>query len=331
MNLHLIGSFQQVDAYFLCDSPAEETWQHIGRFATKEFISRLVPDVPATWDAISAYSRVRVAQAMEFRAAAKDRSLLTSPLPYYYAFLSAMRALTAIKYEVFPRPAHGLAFIEAETLSESKASLRAGTFTEYLTLNGNVWQTNQAISLKEALGCIVETHLDIASMSNALSYVQVVRVLATTQNLRLRFPGYPGDFSTQWEQDFPSLAKVCSIVEDCTLEVRSAYAGKGDALISGFLSMRLLPSLRSGMDPTWYTYRALDPALKLPRSTYYFVAMFILGSAVRYKPELVVEVSSSDSELGWLLRRFLSDADRFFPQLLLWDHYAPLKVYFGNS
>jgi hypothetical protein len=52
-------------------------------------------------------------------------------------------------------------------------------------------------------------------------------------------------------------------------------------------------------------------------ATYYHVAAFILSSAVRYQPELVLDVNKPDSGVGWLLNRFLKAAERFYPQLHL--------------
>jgi hypothetical protein len=56
--------------------------------------------------------------------------------------------------------------------------------------------------------------------------------------------------------------------------------------------------------------------------------MFILGSIVRYQPELILPVSGSDSETGWLLRRFLSQAERFYPQLKLIEQNGGQAIYF---
>ena len=50
----------------------------------------------------------------------------------------------------------------------------------------------------------------------------------------------------------------------------------------------------------------------LPRAAYDFVAMSILGSVVRYEPELLEPLTKPQDELGWMINRFLALAERFF-------------------
>jgi hypothetical protein len=45
--------------------------------------------------------------------------------------------------------------------------------------------------------------------------------------------------------------------------------------------------------------------------------MFILGSLVRYQPEIILAAAGTESELGWFLGRFIRAAERFYPQLVL--------------
>jgi hypothetical protein len=55
----------------------------------------------------------------------------------------------------------------------------------------------------------------------------------------------------------------------------------------------------------------------LPRAAYYYIALFILASTVRYEPEMLVALVNPDSPLGWMVERFLNSAERFFPHLVL--------------
>jgi hypothetical protein len=215
-------------------------------------------------------------------------------------------------------------------LLDSTASLKAGTFTDYLDAYGISWPRGGSISLTEVLGRVVELANELNEIDQTLGRVQTICVQATTARVRLSFPNYPRDFSCDWTSDFPSLAKVCKQVDDRLLEVLPDKLGQSDPEIRHFLGLRLLPQLNNSWHPIWYSYRALDGGLKLDRAAYYFVAMFILGSAVRYEPELVMSVSTSGSEVGWLLKRFVSLADRHFPQLLLWNLYGDSQIYFGN-
>jgi hypothetical protein len=293
-------------------------------------VSRFIPDYPAAWKQCSDYAKVRISQALEFRAAALGRSLLTAPLPLYYASLSAIRAFISIRYETIPRPSHGLVFDAGTSLLKSGAILRKGTFTEFLSLRGIDWNDGQEITLEEALSHIIELHRDTIDTKTALDRVQVILVNATTNSLSLRFPAYPREFEKTWSADFPSLSQIFEFEHERTLRIKPEYYSNNDAAITAILSLRLLPGLLFGMAPRWFSYRALDQSAKLGRISYYHIALFILGSAVRYQPELVMVANGSESELGWLLRRFIQFADRHFPQLLLWDFYEQ-PIYFGSN
>lgn len=79
--------------------------------------------------------------------------------------------------------------------------------------------------------------------------------------------------------------------------------------------------------PIWYLIRQVTSDPTLPRPAYYFISLFILSNIVRYQPELMLEISNPDSQLGWLLIRLLKVAERFYPQLMLsWLYDHP--VYF---
>jgi hypothetical protein len=100
--------------------------------------------------------------------------------------------------------------------------------------------------------------------------------------------------------------------------------------ITEFLNRVLQTDLRERQTPVWYALRVVDPELVFPREAYYMVALFILGSIVRYEPEMMLEASNPDAEVGWFLRRFLQVAERYFPQLMLmWIEQCP--IYFSRA
>ena len=215
------------------------------------------------------------------------------------------------------------------SILDSRAKLQPGTFTDYLDSCGVGWRGGDDLTLSDLLGHIPEIHLD--SNDPFPHFIQAIRVLANTAGeVQLEFFGYPRQFATEWERDFPMLSKVCALAkEPNTLNVLPGMVGKGDSRINQFLSTRLLPQLTYGANPVWMSFRALDGKPQLTRLAYYFMAVFILGSAVRYEPELVAANNSRDSETGWMLRRFLNVADQHFPQLLLWYVYQRSEIYFN--
>ncbi|WP_156915042.1 YaaC family protein [Rubidibacter lacunae] len=72
-----------------------------------------------------------------------------------------------------------------------------------------------------------------------------------------------------------------------------------------------------GWDPIWFAPRLRGSIGSMPRESFYYLAMFILGSVARYTPELLLAVSSPKTEVGWNLERFLTAAERYFPHLML--------------
>jgi hypothetical protein len=131
-------------------------------------------------------------------------------------------------------------------------------------------------------------------------------------------------------QEFPSLSHTCKLepvgnVLRVDKEDLSTYEA-----IAEYLSTVLEHDLRERQTPVWYALRIVDPELVFPREAYYIVALFILGSIVRYEPEMMLEASNPDDEVGWFLRRFLQVAERYFPQLMLmWIEQCP--IYFSSA
>lgn len=148
--------------------------------------------------------------------------------------------------------------------------------------------------------------------------------------VRLEFLDYPKDFAQEWKNDFSELVDFCTYEKDHTLLVTDPQVGQEYIDASKFLAEKLMPGLTLQNHSTWYMFRKDNLPIKLNRVGYYYVAMFIFGSVVRYEPELMLLVSSDESEIGWLLRRFLMHADRFFPQLKLSEIYKR-EIYFSGS
>lgn len=332
MPLNYIGSFQNERFQIRSEDPLNEVWNHIARFGTSFLEKNFKPEKEdIAWNEYLKYSQIRTRQALEFRHAARDATILTAPLPLYYSFLNLTRAFLALGPEVMPKPGHGLRFIHGTDLLSSRAQFTKGTFTDYLDTVGVVWCESTQISLSDALGFIVEFAYDYGLFDQNRVHVQPIAVQAIMQGpVRLRFLNYPADFAADWKEDFPELAEVCVAEEQCTLLVANENLGVDYSSIAEFLDKQLLPGLTLQNHATWYALRKKNGVIRLPRAAYYYVAMFILGSAVRYEPELILPASTADSEIGWLIQRFLRLAERFFPQLKLMEQYKS-QIYFSGS
>lgn len=333
LELSHIGSFQSERSLIHSEEPLEEVWNHIERFGTS-YLKRFNPDkkdIP--WDDYLKYTQIRTMQSIEFRRAAIDATLLTAPLPLYYAFLNLTRAFLALGPEIIPKPSHGLRFLAGKDLLSSKAQFIKGTFTDYLSSQSTEWINDTDISLSDALGCVIELSHDFGVFEIDRVHVQPIYVRAKMNGaVKLEFPNYTGDFASNWKLNFPELADTCVIFEENnTLLVNDESLVKDYESISLFLEKRLHHGLTFQNHATWYAVRKNKDVPLLPRAAYYYVAMFILGSIVRYQPELLLSATTLDSEIGWLLKRFLKLADRFFPQLKLIEFYKKQIYFSGNN
>jgi hypothetical protein len=314
-----IGSFQ-IPNVFESENPLEEVWSWIARFGTKDYIkNHFHPDNPEIDREIyGKYGLVRAKQAFEFRNSARDCSLLTKPLTLYYSFLNLTRAFLAFGPEIMPTSSHGLKFQSGQNLLKSNAKLVKGTFTDYLSSMGINWQKNTVISLEDALSRIIEIHQDFVSLKISKSYVYPVKLQVATRGPIYIDPLMPHDtFPSNWEAEFPALTKECKLNEDKDgFIIEDKAICENHESLSAYIHKILHHDLiYSHMNSPWYLVREVDNHITLSRASYYFIAVFILGSIVRYEPELMLEVSKLDSELGWFIDRFLNKAERFFPQL----------------
>src|SRR6266849_7851840 len=93
LGLKYTGSFQSERTRYHSENPLEEAWTRIAQLGSAEFVGSIFqPEKPNNGDKVVTYSAVRVRQAIEFRDAARQSTLLTSPLLLYYSFLNLTRA-----------------------------------------------------------------------------------------------------------------------------------------------------------------------------------------------------------------------------------------------
>ncbi len=326
--LRYTESFQRGTA-FESECPLEEAWSRIAQLGSAEHLRSIMDSAKPLPDEIVQYVVVRIRQAVEFREAARKSTLLTSPLPLYYACLNLTRACVALRSGKTPSPHHGLSFRKnGADLLRGAAILRDGTFRDYLDATGMA-RTRATISLSDALARIIEVHQDFAGFRGHSSLVVPVKMEAFLDGrVLLTFPEALKDFRVNWQLEFSKVASDCALEQEGNaLRVRPEVPTSSAEAIAAFLHRSLEHDLCRRQRPTWYLVRETDQDLVLPRAAYYFVALFVLGSVVRYEAELLVDVADLDSELGWLLRRVVAASERFYPQLMLgWLRSEP--VYF---
>jgi hypothetical protein len=125
-------------------------------------------------------------------------------------------------------------------------------------------------------------------------------------------------FRKHWESEFPTLAGRCSLgSKACTLKVNDDVDTKTYEAVCRFCSDHLEVNLVPASGATWHLIRQRAGSHDLPRPAFYFCALFILGSIVRYEPESLMSLIAEPSSVAWLLERLLKTAERFYPNLML--------------
>ena len=322
----LVGSFQ-IGLVFESEQPLEEVWSFVQRIGNQESLNRLTPDnTNDNWSQHINYASTRLMQALEFRNASDTSSLLTSPMLLYYSFLNLMRAYLAIVPEKISSKSHGSTWKPGKSILETSADLnKKGTFVEFLNHYGVEISGSTTITLSECLSRILELNSD--SILALQSEVLTINVYAYSDGrVNLNFAVQDENlFRSEWKNWFPELSGICKLAsQGAILELKLSQSYNK---VSDFLYQNLWDNLRLIDVARWYTLPKNDKFGSWPRHSFYYIAMFILGSSVRYEPDLLLKTISPSSETGWLLNRFVAKAERFFPQLLLRD-WTKQRLYF---
>jgi hypothetical protein len=328
-----LGSFQS-GIRLTTENPLEEIWSRLGLYGSNEYILENISNVRDK-RAVADYVSARMRQSIELRKATRESTLLTAPLTLYYSVLNLTRAAIAAKADISDTKQHGLSFLEqSDVLSCRAAVTNTGTFIEYLRATGISPQRNVEISLRDCLSRIIEVGEDYSTVSDNPPHTTMVTVEAyrsgkTFFKFRSDLISGGDHFQSHWKTEYPSLVGSCDLAPpdgSCSLRIETAKEPKSLAEVSALCSELLEANLVPSAEPKWFIVRRDDPDLVWPRPAYYFAALFILSSIVRYQPELMVETVATNSKWVWLLRRFMSSAERFYPQLMF--NWINDRVYF---
>ena len=103
-SLHYLGSFQ-TGHRFESENPLEEVWSRVAQRGSADFLREtFMPPSGQAIEPFIEYIGVRIRQAVEFRGAARQSTLLTSPLSLYYSFLNLTRACLCLRSDVLSAP-----------------------------------------------------------------------------------------------------------------------------------------------------------------------------------------------------------------------------------
>ncbi len=221
-----------------------------------------------------------------------------------------------------PKPGHGLRHKLGGDLWACTAELVPGTFTDLLTTLGVDWSSGQTISLSDCLSRIPEVAAIYSAPSRGKPNVSPVRVRGHhSGKLSLEFDERLVDvqeFRAEWALRHPSLRPYFELNDKgAILNLLDTSRAETYEAACELCSELLTNSLMFSQSATWYAEREDNTSLLVPGIAKYLAAMFILGSLVRYEPDLLADAALPASETGWFLDRFIRAADRFFPQLAL--------------
>ena len=325
------GSFQD-GIHLTTENPLEEIWSFLALYGSEEYLREKVTDAKNK-DALADYVAVRIRQAIGLREAAREATLLTSPLTLYYSVLNLTRACMAIREEILESKHHGLIFKQDPQILLSRAKVTEGTFSQYLKTAGYAGKKGVQISLLDCLSRIIEISNEYSMVAGNPSCACSVWVEAW-QSGKTVLHFYPDEvggeqhFRARWEVEYPGLAPFCELESSggCKLKIKADKEPNSQQDVASLCSQILEVNLIQTVQPKWFIVRQTNPDLAWPRPAYYFAALFILGNIVRYQPELMYQVTSTHSKWDWFFRRFMVAAERFFPHLMFnWIHKT---VYF---
>jgi hypothetical protein len=317
------GSFQ-AGHIIESENPGKTIWNSLEHFGTLDFLRNQAPTDPEIdWPELCEYAAIRISQALEFRDAAHSGSPLTSPVSNYYSMLNLLRGFLVVAKEIEPTTGHGLRFELGEDLLSCSARVTNGTFKKYLSVFEAEIPT-EPISLSDSLRSIVELSNGVANCTLIEKpYVCPVLVeIWQSGNLKVSFRRefIPNEFSEEnWLSEFPEICGSLGFDPASPFVFKSQI--QRDSLQSGkateFCEKLFLSDLRALTFGRWFVLRKSSPCYYLPRLGNYLLAMFILSSVSRYEPQFLKEVVGVSTELGWLIRRFIELANRYYPQLVM--------------
>lgn len=315
------------------ENALEDVWQYVRRYVGSEYTNDMYAETEARGvlsvkDAVD-YALPRFRQACEFRESARDLSLVTRPLPLYYSLLNLTRAFYVMKTGMLADRSHGLSDSGTDGLLEARASTHknGGTFRELCALLGWKDDIPSTFTLKDCLSQVPEICWQFNSPTRGMSLCVPVVADIYTSKLQLTFNGdylAADGFQDYWHVAFPGLGQGITDVSNpaqpkLLLDIGltgSTFLDQQDQIIA-YCQRHLTDDVVVSHGRNFYLTRHRGGVPHLKREAAYFGAMFILGSIARYQPERLLAVESAGSETAWFLSKFLTAAERFYPQFMI--------------
>ena len=315
-----------VGHFLKTETPLDEVWAQVSRFGIPEIAKfaaeNWTPKIEKPWEEWGDYAIARIRQSVEFRRSLQSGSILTQPLPLYYSFLNLVRALIAFNSQE-KSTRHGLIFQGSSDLMSASAKICKGTFGDYSKVISSSANIGDTISLRECFSCMPELmaeYVELNGFSTANLRSAHIGVDARhSGDLSLTFKVGPSseEFERHWKSWFPNLADEFDLKEANCLALKRPIENPTLSSMARFAWAKVLPSVTVTEEAEGYAIMQIEGKPSFEREIYYYIAAFILGSAVRYEPEQLLHIANSDSLYGWAIKRFIARAERLFPNFVL--------------
>ena len=192
-------------------------------------------------------------------------------------------------------------FKEDSQILTCRAKLTNGTFTNYLDTGGISWQTGFEISLDESLSRVIETSEDYFTVARKSPRACPVRVEARhTGRMVLHFREdwveSEAHFRSHWESEFPSLVPFCELESTgCVLKIKQDKEPNNFEEVADLCQKMLDVNLIPESKPDLVCCSMYRSTANVAKRGVLFCSLFILGSIVRYQPELIYQITSGNS------------------------------------
>ncbi len=321
----LFGTFQN-GTRIANGAPTEAAWREVRRLGTIDNLSKIA--ATKGYDpALAGFAATRVDQALELYQSSKGLSLLSRPIPLYYAALNLLRGMMLAAFGDQGGKSHGLTFNLGSSLLQCNASAtKGGTFPTLLNrlappATADVPQPIRDYSLERVFRSTEQLwrHFDLLGPAPPL-FARVTVTAFRSGRVKMRYDatGISSDeFRERWRTALPWMAdQCCDASEPFTIETTSVMDPNVGPL--EFCRQHLVVDLDEMSSPLWFDDFLADAddcrVSRLPR---YLLGLFILSNVARYEPELLAEPSRRSTDLRFFVEAFLDDAALRVPQLVL--------------
>jgi hypothetical protein len=328
MALPLAGALQR-GLFIPNGDPTRAAWREIRRFGTVENLRKVALERGHSED-VAESAATRIEQALDLQESCHGLSILTRPIPQYYAALNLVRGVLLTGFGDMGKTTHGAAFIPSASLLDSKVRVcKSGTlrkFVDHLYAGSDPSPPpapleDEAWTLRELLRSLPHVSRFSFPLGDGPPPIARVRVdVFQTGLVDLVYDIHGLDanhFREHWKELLPWWKDNCEHheVNEFTLQTSLDV---NDLQSIERLCRPLYGNMNRTDQPIFFDDVHYPGATRLPRmEVRYLAALFVLSNISRYEPELLAEPARRSTNVRLVIEAFLDDAAIRVPQLML--------------